>query len=267
MTSMKEIARIASVSTGTVSHVLNNTARVREPLRQRVLDAVRASGYQPSQLARGLRRDKTDIIAMIIPDIDNPFFPGVVRGVEDVAFANGYRLVLCNTDNDHAKEMAHLGALRTYLPAGLIVIPSSFSDLTTQANAYRQSGAAVICIDRLPRDWNGDAVTVDNFDGAFQGTSYLIQLGHRRIAAITGPLHLTNAQDRYERFRVRDAECRSRDSAWLRAGGFIRSQRRLLQGQHSAWDAATSYGNSGVQRYDRAGRSPGHPQPQLPLPG
>lgn len=200
MTSMKEIARIASVSTGTVSHVLNNTARVREPLRQRVLDAVRASGYQPSQLARGLRRDKTDIIAMIIPDIDNPFFPGVVRGVEDVAFANGYRLVLCNTDNDHAKEMAHLGALRTYLPAGLIVIPSSFSDLTTQANAYRQSGAAVICIDRLPRDWNGDAVTVDNFDGAFQGTSYLIQLGHRRIAAITGPLHLTNAQDRLKGF-------------------------------------------------------------------
>ena len=105
----------------------------REPLRKRVLDAVHRTGYQPSQLARGLRRDKTNILAMIIPDILNPFFPGVVRGVEDVAFANGYRLVLCNTDNDHAKEISHLKALQSYLPSGLIVIPSDFSDLAAQA--------------------------------------------------------------------------------------------------------------------------------------
>jgi hypothetical protein len=103
MANMKEIARLAGVSLGTVSHVLNDTVKVREPLRKRVLDAVQRTGYQPSQLARGLRKDKTNILAMIIPDILNPFFPGVVRGAEDIAFANGYRLVLCNTDNDHAK--------------------------------------------------------------------------------------------------------------------------------------------------------------------
>src|SRR6202167_1902317 len=134
---MKDIAKIAGVSLGTVSHVLNNTARVREPMRKRVLDAVQAAGYQPSQLARGVRRDKTNMIGMIIPDITNPFFPAVVRGAEDVAFSNGYRLVLCNTDNDHAKEIAHLDQLRTYLPAGLIVIPSNFSDWTPQAELYR----------------------------------------------------------------------------------------------------------------------------------
>ena len=100
MAHMKQIAQLAGVSLGTVSHVLNDTAKVREPLRKRVLEAVAAAGYQPSQLARALRRDKTNIIAMVIPDIANPFFPGVVRGAEDVAFANGYRLVLCNTDND-----------------------------------------------------------------------------------------------------------------------------------------------------------------------
>lgn len=201
MANMKEIAQIARVSLGTVSHVLNNTARVREPLRKRVLDAVKAAGYQPSQLARGLRKDKTNIIAMIIPDIVNPFFPSVVRGAEDVAFANGYRLLLCNTDNDHAKELAHLNALRTYLPAGLIVIPSNFSDLTTQAEAYRAAGSAVVCIDRLPRNWNGDTVTIDNVEGAHRATSYLIGLGHRHLAAITGPLHLTNAQDRLKGFK------------------------------------------------------------------
>jgi DNA-binding LacI/PurR family transcriptional regulator len=201
MANMKQIAELARVSLGTVSHVLNDTAKVREPLRKRVLDAVLAASYQPSQLGRALRRDKSNIIAMIIPDIVNPFFPGVVRGAEDVAFANGYRLVLCNTDNDHAKEIAHLNALRTYLPTGLIVIPSSFSDLAGQAESYRKAGSAVVCIDRLPRNWIGDSVTIDNIEGTYHATSYLIELGHRHLAAINGPLHLTNAQERLRGFK------------------------------------------------------------------
>ncbi len=201
MPNMKQIAQMAEVSLGTVSHVLNGSARVREPLRRRVLEAVESLGYQPSQLARGLRRDKTNMIGMIIPDVTNPFFPAVVRGAEDLAFANGYRLVLCNTDNDHSKELVHLNELRTYLPAGLIVIPSNFSDLTAQAQSYRKAGAAVVCVDRLPKHWNGDSVTADNEDGAYRATRHLIQTGHRQLATITGPLHLTNAQERLAGFR------------------------------------------------------------------
>lgn len=201
MANMKDIARIAQVSLGTVSHVLNNTANVRGPLRKRVLDAVEAAGYQPSQLARGLRRDKTNVIGMVIPDITNPFFPGVVRGAEDIAFASGYRMILCNTDNDHAKELTHLNELRTYLPAGLIVIPSDFSDLTAQAESYRRAGTGVVCVDRLPRKWSGDSVTADNEEGAFNATRHLIEMGHRRIAMIVGPLRLTNARDRLNGFK------------------------------------------------------------------
>jgi LacI family transcriptional regulator len=207
MANMQEIAKMAGVSLGTVSHVLNNTAKVREQTRKRVLEAVQAVGYQPSQLARALRRDKTNMIGMIIPDITNPFFPAVVRGAEDVAFSNGYRLVLCNTDNDHSKELVHLNELRTYLPAGLIVIPSNFSDLTAQAEIYRKAGTGVVCIDRLPKNWSGDSVTADNEEGAYNATRYLIKMGHTRLAAITGPLHLTNAQERLSGFRraVREA--------------------------------------------------------------
>jgi DNA-binding LacI/PurR family transcriptional regulator len=201
MPNMKQIAQMADVSLGTVSHVLNGSARVREPLRKRVLEAVEALGYQPSQLARGLRRDKTDMIGMIIPDVTNPFFPAVVRGAEDVAFASGYRLVLCNTDNDHVKELKHLNALRTYLPAGLIVIPSSFGDLTAQAESYRKAGSAVVCVDRLPRLWNGDSVTVANEEGAHSATRLLIQMQHRHIAMVTGPHHFTNANERLTGFR------------------------------------------------------------------
>lgn len=196
MANMKHIARMANVSLGTVSNVLNGSMQVKEPLRKRVLEAVDALGYQPSQLARGLRRDKTDLIGMIIPDVTNPFFPAVIRGVEDVTFSAGYRLILCNTDNDQTKELAHLTALRTYLPAGLIVIPSTSSDLTRQTESYRKSGGAVVCVDRLPHDWEGDSVTVANEEGAYRATKLLVDNRHRNIAMIAGPLHLTSAQER-----------------------------------------------------------------------
>ncbi|MGB8480764.1 MAG: LacI family DNA-binding transcriptional regulator [Acidobacteriaceae bacterium] len=196
MANMKQIAQMAGVSLGTVSHVMNNSARVSEPLRRRVLEAVDALRYQPSALARGLRRDKTNMIGMVIPDVTNPFFPAVVRGAEDTAFANGYRLVLCNTDNSHAKELEHLEQLRTYLPAGLIIIPSSFGKLSEEVESFRRSGAAVVFLDRMPRNWKGDSVTVSNEDGAFRAVQYLIQLGHKSIACITGPMHLPNAQER-----------------------------------------------------------------------
>ena len=114
---MRQIAERADVSIGTVSHVINDTAKVREKLRQRVLEAIRSLGYQPSQLARGLRRNQTNILVMIIPDITNPFFPAVVRGVEDVAYKHSFRLVLCNTDND-AKKETFLPQRNAFLPSG-----------------------------------------------------------------------------------------------------------------------------------------------------
>jgi len=228
---MKQIADMAGVSLGTVSHVLNDSARVREPLRRRVLEAVEALGYQPSELARGLRRDKTNMFGMVIPDVTNPFFPAVVRGAEDVAFSNGYRLVLCNTDNDHAKELAHLNELRTYLPSGLIVIPSSFSDLTVQAERYRRAGTAVVCMDRLPKRWNGDSVTVANEQGAYIATKHLVNMGHRRLAAITGPMHLTNAKQRIDGFRRALAEVKLaiapeyiQETTFDRAGGYTKGR-------------------------------------------
>jgi len=152
MANMKQIAKMAGVSLGTVSHVLNASAAVREPLRKRVMEAVEAAGYQPNQLARGLRRDKTNMIGMVIPDVTNPFFPAVVRGAEDIAFANGYRLMLCNTDNDHSKEIAHLNELRTYLPSGLIVIPSNFSDLTQGRHSGGVCGSSSARLERRQRN-------------------------------------------------------------------------------------------------------------------
>lgn len=197
---MRQIAARARVSVGTVSHVINNSAGVREGVRKRVLDAIERLGYQPSLLARGLRRNQTTILGVIIPDISNPFFPLVVRGVEDIAYQNSYRLMLCNTDNDANKEQVYFDELRAYRMAGLIVIPSADSRLVALAAA---SGGEppVICLDRWPEGWKGDTVTVDNEEGAYQAARYLLELGHRRIATITGQLHVTSGIERLKGFK------------------------------------------------------------------
>ena len=118
-TTMQDIAAHAKVSVGTVSHVLNETATVREVLKKRVLQSIEELGYSVNHLSRGLRRNQSNLIGVIIPDIMNPFFPAVVRGVEDLAFKSNYRVLLCNADNDVKKEAAYLLDLQSFLAAGI----------------------------------------------------------------------------------------------------------------------------------------------------
>lgn len=195
---VRQIAESAKVSIGTVSHVLNGSAGVTEERRRRVLDAVDKLGYRPSQLARGLRSNSTTMLGMIIPDITNPFFPGIVRGAEDLAFRHGYRLVLCNSDNDSAREISYLDDLRAFRPSGLLIIPSAPGPILQRV---RHSETSVVFVDRCPAEWEGDFVTTDNEGGAWEVGSHLLALGHRRLAVITGPLNVTNAADRLRGFR------------------------------------------------------------------
>lgn len=196
MANMKEIARLAKVSLGTVSNVLSGSPTVKGPLRDRVMAAVESLSYQPNQLARGLRKDKTNIIGMIISDVSNPFFPAVVKGAEDTAFMNGYRLFLCNSDNNFLKEEVYLRELQTYLPSGLIIMTSDISGSPKLAEAYRDAGTAVVYVDRLPHAWTGDTVTSMNEQGSYEATKYFIGRGHVRIAMISGPSQLTNSGER-----------------------------------------------------------------------
>ncbi|HEX4488739.1 MAG TPA: LacI family DNA-binding transcriptional regulator [Terriglobales bacterium] len=198
---MRQIADRAQVSIGTVSHVVNGTAKVREKLRLRVVEAIHSLGFQPSQLARGLRRNQTSMWGMIIPDVTNPFFTTVVRGVEDVAYERSFRVVLCNTDNDPNKELSYLNELRSFRPAGLLVIPAAESNIAPQLHSIAASGPPVVCLDRRPKGWDGDVVMVANESGAYRATKYLLQSGHRQLAAITGPMHLTNAVERLRGFK------------------------------------------------------------------
>jgi DNA-binding LacI/PurR family transcriptional regulator len=197
---MRQIAERAGVSIGTVSHVINETAAVRPKLRDRVLEAIRSMGYQPSALAQGLRKNRTNMLGMVIPDITNPFFPAVVRGVEDVAYKRSFRVILCNADNDPSKEASYVRELRSYHIAGLLIIPSVGADIAGHLRAYSSASVPVVCIDRIPEGWKGDAVLVANAEGAYWATRHLIEMGHKRLAAIAGPLKLTNAAERLKGF-------------------------------------------------------------------
>ena len=140
------------------------------------------------------------MIIMIVPDITNPFFPSVVRGAEDVAFQNGYRLVLCNSDNDSGKESAYLRELRSYRPSGLIIVPADLSKGEEDVRAYLNAGSAVVYMDRIPPHWRGDSVTSAHEAGAYEATRHLIRLRHKRIATITGPIPGTSAVQRLSGF-------------------------------------------------------------------
>ena len=201
MATVKEIAQSAGVSIGTVSNVLNGLATVREDARKRVLKAIDELGYQPSLLGRALRKEQTNMIIMIVPDITNPFFPRAVRGAEDVAFEHGYRLVLCNSDNNSGKEATYLREMRTYRPAGLIIVPADLNKGLEEAKAFLKAGAGVVYLDRIPPKWKGDSVTSAHETGAYAATRHLIELGHERIATITGPLTGTSALARLQGYR------------------------------------------------------------------
>jgi len=192
---MHDIASRAEVSLGTVSHVINGTAPVRDALKKRVLQAIDELGYQPNHLSRGLRRNRTNLIGMIIPDIMNPFFPSVVRGVEDMAYKASYRLLLCNADNDVQKETAYLNDLRSFLPAGIILIPSLDHKIPWEGMA-----PPVVCLDRRPNGWKGDSVTVANEEGGRAAAEHLIAMGHKVIGIVRGPSNVVTAEKRVTGF-------------------------------------------------------------------
>ena len=192
---MHDVAKLADVSLGTVSHVINGKIGVRPEVKARVQKVIDELRYQPNPLSRALRTNRTNLIGMIIPDIMNPFFPAVVRGVEDVAFRSSYRLLLCNADNDTAKEEAYLNDLRSFFPAGIILIPT-FEHKLSWASEF-----PIVCIDRRPPDWEGDSVTVENFEGGYNAGRHLTLAGHATIGIVRGPFNVVTANDRIRGFQ------------------------------------------------------------------
>jgi len=200
MATIVEVANRASVSIATVSNVIRGTKRVSPRLEQRVRAAMLELDYSPNAIARGLKTKQSFMLGLVLPDITNPFFPGIIRGAEDTAFDRGYFLVTVNTDEQIERERRGMDALRSYRADG-ILLASAPSTGAEHIKRTISSGVAVVFLDRLVPGVKTDAVLLDNVRGAKECVRHLLQLGHRRIAIITGPLSIQNARERLQGYK------------------------------------------------------------------
>lgn len=191
MANIKAVAEYARVSVASVSRVMAGHVGVTAATRQRVLDAIKALDYRPDLAARRLRSRRTDTVGLIVSDIRNPFFTEISRAVEDVAYQNRMRVILCNADEDPEKEALYLDLMRDENVSGVILSPTLPALARFRLNDYP---FPVVLVDRCDRDTAADAVVLDNVDSAYRLTSHLIEQGHRRIGFIYGATSATGRQ-------------------------------------------------------------------------
>ena len=235
MTTIKDVAALAGVSFTTVSHVLNDTRPVSADARRRVLAAVEDIGYLPSAVARSLRKSETKIIGVLVPNVQNPFFAELVCGVEECCRLAGYSVFLCNSDNDPKRQQQYMRTLLEKRVDGLLL--SSAGDDEALARIFKLASVPSVTVDRLVAGARADRVSVNNSQGAFNAVSHLIELGHRRIACISGPAEFGVARERIEGWRLALQEARIEvDETLVTASDFsspggYEAARRILQTQ------------------------------------
>jgi LacI family transcriptional regulator len=193
---IKEVAKMAGVSVGTVSHVISSSVPVSESLRRKVLAAIRTLDYHPNHIARSLKTRSTRTLGIVVPDMTIPFFPQVIRSAESAARRLGYSLIAVNSDDDSARQEEVLSLLRSQRVEGVLLVVASGPGSAQQILKLTRSGIPVVCLDRLPDGVDVDSVCVDDCSAAEMGVGHLISRGHRRIAIVTGPLTLKNEQAR-----------------------------------------------------------------------
>lgn len=180
---INDIARIAGVSKGTVSYVLNNKPGVSNEVREKILRIVEEFGYKPNKIAQALAGKKTNFIALVIPDISDVFYAKIIKGVEKTLSKNGFFLNLYSTHANPEKEHQVFDFLNSGFVDGIIVMAYHIEEKFIKK--IINTGIPVVFID-YPFDNNVYSVIVDNEEGGFKATEYLISLGHKRIAFIHG---------------------------------------------------------------------------------
>ena len=197
---IRDVAAAARVSPATVSRVLNGKVEVADELRERVHAAVSRLGYRPNGLARGLRTRATTVLGVVISDITNPFFPLMVRGVEDFAQSSGYSVVLANTDEDLVKERRYLEVAAAEQMAGVVLSPAS--SRRTDVSVLTRHGIPLVTVDRELGGADVDGVFINNHSAAREATEHLAAQGCRRIALISGPSATSTGERRLAGYRA-----------------------------------------------------------------
>lgn len=198
---LRDVAALAGVHTATASRALNPTTRelVSDKTAARVLDAAKQLGYTVNPIARSLKTNRSNSIGVVIPDLTNPLFPPIIRGIDDVLGAAGFSVLLVNTDNDKHRETGQVASLRARLVEGLIVATALLED--EHLSALARENVPLVLINRRMASPGLPSVTGDDASGVYLAMRHLAELGHRRIAHLAGPQGTSTGRVRLHAYR------------------------------------------------------------------
>lgn len=198
---MKDIAERVGVSKTTISMVINKKdSSISEETKRKILDVIKETGYIPNNVARGLNTNKSGTIAIIIPDISNPFFSELSRAVEDIANKLGYNMILCNSDNNSQKENRYVHLLISKLIDGVILIPGE--DSSESAKLLKLNDVPFVFVDRYIEEFEEyPGIFFNNKLGIQCGVEYLYKKGKRKIALVSGPKDIVVNKKRIDGYR------------------------------------------------------------------
>ena len=195
MISIREVAKMAGVTPSTVSRVMNGTAKVNEEKRQRVLNVIKETGFKPNEAARTLYKKSAKIIGVILPNIQNPFFNEMAQAIEEEAYRRGYRMMLCNSNNNLDKEKNNIELLSRMNADGIILLTNQGGIRET----IEKCKVPVVILDReVQADNQVACIRSDHYKGGMLAAEHLIRCGCRRIVNMRGDQALSSARDRFE---------------------------------------------------------------------
>lgn len=199
MTTIYDLAREVGVSPATVSRALSGGSRVKEETKRKIIAVAEKLNYTPNYLARGLKKKRTDTIALVISDVTNPFFTSLARGVEDTASRHGFNTIFCNTDEDPEKERSYLDLMFRKMIDGLLISAYGGSRILSP---LKERGIPVVLVDRRVEKFRWDCVVGNSEGGAYALVQHLIEVhGYREIAMLAGPSIISTSFERIEGYK------------------------------------------------------------------
>lgn len=195
MTTIKDVAKIAGVSVGTVSNVINELGTVTDKNRARVMNTIKSLGYKPSKIAASLSKRRTMNVGLVIPDVSSPFYSDLIKGVTENLDANGYNVFLCGSNSDIIKETKIINDLLSLWIDGLILIP--VYSIKRDTKFLKNINIPVVLVNREIKGLSKDIVIFDNFGGAYEATDFLIKNNHKKIIILDGPKYSRSFEDRF----------------------------------------------------------------------
>lgn len=227
---IKDVAKAANVSVATVSRVINGLDRVSEATRKRVLKIIEEMNFVPSSMAASMVKKKTNMLAVVVPEVHNPFYTAVISGTVEVAKKEGFFTLVVSTNGDENQEAEYFESFLSKNVDGIILIGTH-----KEAEFYQGIRKPTILVDRYFNNSGHDGVMIDNNRGAYEATKHFLENGHERIAIIDGPHDFNDGKDRYWGYQRALAESGCppepiyhKQKNWLEDGGY-QSTLELMQ--------------------------------------